>query len=185
MEHLTNKTPLVDSLKFHYANILGGGGASFTTIGLENLKSEGVRIIKNDSLKSDIIGLYKQLESMKNWNDIFAVMTEKYQIMSVGRIKVIDIYKLAEPFDLNALQNDSEYQEVIKWNISKLEISGVDYKNGFVYFKEKNMGSKQILYAVLVSTIGAFFFVFKIGLDKWFNHVDISHVFTGEVNPHV
>jgi hypothetical protein len=48
---------------------------------------------------------------------------------------------------------------------------------GFVYYKERNMGSKQILYAVLVSTIGAFFFVFKIGLDKWFNHVDISHVF--------
>lgn len=48
---------------------------------------------------------------------------------------------------------------------------------GLVYFKEKNMGSKQILLAVLVSTIGAFFFVFKIGLDKWFNHADISHVF--------
>ena len=48
---------------------------------------------------------------------------------------------------------------------------------GFIYFKEKNMGSKQILLAVLVSTIGAFFFVFKIGLDKWFNHADIAHVF--------
>ncbi len=48
---------------------------------------------------------------------------------------------------------------------------------GFVYFKEKNVGSKQILFAVLVSAIGAFFFEFKIGLDKWFNHVDISHVF--------
>lgn len=47
----------------------------------------------------------------------------------------------------------------------------------FVYKKEKNMGSKQILYGVLVSAIGAFFFVFKIGLDKWFNHIDISHVF--------
>ena len=48
---------------------------------------------------------------------------------------------------------------------------------GFVYLKVKNTGSKQILYAVLVSTIGAFFFVFKIGLDKWFNHIDVSHVF--------
>ena len=37
----------------------------------------------------------------------------------------------------------------------------------FVYFKEKNTGSNQILHAVLVSTIGAFFFVVKIGLDKW------------------
>ena len=48
---------------------------------------------------------------------------------------------------------------------------------GFIYFKEKNIGSKQILCAVLVSTIGAFTFVFKIGLDKWFNHLDVSHVF--------
>lgn len=48
---------------------------------------------------------------------------------------------------------------------------------GFVYFKEKNRGSKQILLAIFVSTIGAVFFVFKIGLDKWFNHADISHVF--------
>ena len=48
---------------------------------------------------------------------------------------------------------------------------------GFVYFREKNTGSKQILLAVLVSTIGAYFFVFKIGLNKWFNYADISHVF--------
>ena len=48
---------------------------------------------------------------------------------------------------------------------------------GFVYYKDKSLGSKQILYAVFISAIGAFFFVFKIGLDEWFNHVDISHVF--------
>ena len=48
---------------------------------------------------------------------------------------------------------------------------------GFVYYKEKNTGSKQLLQAVLVSSVGAFFFVFQIGIDKWFNHVDISHVF--------
>lgn len=48
---------------------------------------------------------------------------------------------------------------------------------GYVYLKEKSIGSKQILYAVLVSAIGATFFVFQIGISKWFNHVDISHVF--------
>jgi predicted membrane channel-forming protein YqfA (hemolysin III family) len=47
----------------------------------------------------------------------------------------------------------------------------------FVYYKEKNAGSKQILLGVLFSSIGAFFFVFKIGLDKWFNHLDMSHLF--------
>lgn len=48
---------------------------------------------------------------------------------------------------------------------------------GFIYLREKSMGSKQVLLAVLVCAIGAFFFVFEIGLHKWFNHVDISHVF--------
>lgn len=47
---------------------------------------------------------------------------------------------------------------------------------GFIYLKEKSVGSKQILLAVLVCAIGAFFFEFKIGIHKWFNHVDISHV---------
>lgn len=48
---------------------------------------------------------------------------------------------------------------------------------GFVYLKERSLGSKQVLMAVLICSIGAFFFVFKIGISKWFNHVDISHVF--------
>ncbi len=48
---------------------------------------------------------------------------------------------------------------------------------GFVYYKERSLGSKQIITAVLISAVGAAFFVFQIGISKWFNHVDISHVF--------
>jgi len=48
---------------------------------------------------------------------------------------------------------------------------------GFIYLKERSRGSGLILLAVLVCSVGAFFFVFQIGIDKWFNHVDISHVF--------
>lgn len=48
---------------------------------------------------------------------------------------------------------------------------------GFIYARERSFGSKQVLLAVLTCSIGAFFFVFEIGISKWFNHVDISHVF--------
>jgi hypothetical protein len=48
---------------------------------------------------------------------------------------------------------------------------------GFIYLKERSLGSKQILIAVFTCAIGATFFVFQIGIDKWFNHVDISHLF--------
>jgi len=48
---------------------------------------------------------------------------------------------------------------------------------GFIYLREKSRGSKLILWGVLACVFGATFFVLKIGLSKWFNHVDISHVF--------
>lgn len=47
----------------------------------------------------------------------------------------------------------------------------------FIYRKERSIGSKQMLLGVLTCVVGATFFEFQIGLDKWFNHVDISHVF--------
>lgn len=47
----------------------------------------------------------------------------------------------------------------------------------FIYRREKSLGSRQMLLAVGTCIIGASFFVFKIGIDIWFNHVDISHVF--------
>lgn len=48
--------------------------------------------------------------------------------------------------------------------------------SGFVYLRTKSRASVWLLRGVLIAAIGAFFFEFKIGLDKWFNHVDISHV---------
>lgn len=48
---------------------------------------------------------------------------------------------------------------------------------GFVYYKERSLGSRQVITAVLISAIGAAFFVFQISVSKWFNHVDISHIF--------
>ncbi len=47
----------------------------------------------------------------------------------------------------------------------------------YIYFKEKSLGSKQILFAVLLCAIGAAFFLAEFGFSIWFNHYDISHVF--------
>ena len=47
----------------------------------------------------------------------------------------------------------------------------------FIYLNERSVGSKYMLMGVEACIIGASFFQFQIGLDKWFNHVDISHVF--------
>ena len=36
---------------------------------------------------------------------------------------------------------------------------------------------KNIIFALLIAGVGSFFFSNKIGLNPWFNHIDISHVF--------
>lgn len=46
----------------------------------------------------------------------------------------------------------------------------------FVYYKTRSEGSKRFLIAVGISGVSALFFVNEIGISKWFNHYDISHI---------
>ena len=43
--------------------------------------------------------------------------------------------------------------------------------------KEKDYGSRYILFAIASSAVAVSFFSSKIGISKWFNHSDIAHVF--------
>lgn len=48
---------------------------------------------------------------------------------------------------------------------------------GYVYRKTRSKASKLALIAVGISAISAIIYMNEIGLHKWFNHFDISHVF--------
>jgi len=47
----------------------------------------------------------------------------------------------------------------------------------YTYLKTKDKGSLTILKAVAITCIGSGFFIFRISFSKWFNYIDISHVF--------
>lgn len=49
--------------------------------------------------------------------------------------------------------------------------------SAFIYYRSKNRGSKFFLWAVFLAFISATFFTAGWGLSKWFNHMDISHMF--------
>ncbi len=49
--------------------------------------------------------------------------------------------------------------------------------HAYTYYKTKDKGSLTILKAVAITCIGSGFFIFKISFGKWFNYIDISHVF--------
>lgn len=48
--------------------------------------------------------------------------------------------------------------------------------NIFVYRKTKSKGSKNYLIAVGISAISAIVYMNEWGINKWFNHFDVSHV---------
>ena len=48
--------------------------------------------------------------------------------------------------------------------------------NLWIYHKTKKEASKIFLIAVGISAISAFIFMNEIGISKWFNHYDISHI---------
>lgn len=48
--------------------------------------------------------------------------------------------------------------------------------NIYVYYKTKTSASKKLLIAVGISAISALIFMNEIGIFKWFNHFDISHI---------
>lgn len=45
----------------------------------------------------------------------------------------------------------------------------------YVYWKTRNEGSRIFFLTVIFATLAAFFYTSKIGLNKWFNHLDLAH----------
>lgn len=54
---------------------------------------------------------------------------------------------------------------------------------GFAVFNYRKRGGKgrkaarHLLYAVAFAAVGGLLFIFRIGIDEWFTHADVSHVF--------
>ena len=120
LEHLVQKTPLTDSLRFSYARLSGRGTFEPITVAYENLKSKGIDIIHNDSLRIAISELYDfkyfyvtedlrmDYEPIKNLH-----MSEIYKntksVFSDGKNQ-----RLADPVNLSEAQNNIYFQEALK-----------------------------------------------------------------------
>ena len=45
----------------------------------------------------------------------------------------------------------------------------------YLFYKTKNPASKTILIGIAVAAVAAIFFLFKIDIHKWVNHLGVSH----------
>ena len=84
--------------------------------------------------------------------------------------------------------NILELMTVMTVTIATLNFRWVEFHSGygllaivlpfhlFVYYKTKDRGSLIFIGAVLLASVAALIFMNRISIDKWFNHLDISHV---------
>jgi len=118
---LESKSALHDSLSYHFGNLHGNFMLTENTAAWENLKSVGFDLISNDILRSKIAKLYstkyKYLESLEQrvddgyqWNQMYP------QILK--NINVKKVWVSASPNDYEALQENREFKEVLKMNLS-------------------------------------------------------------------
>jgi len=117
---LQEKRPFHDSLRTHFGNILGNYQLSENTASWENLKSVGLDLISNDSLRNRISTLYttryaylenleKGIDDRISWNFFFPLILKN--------IAMDTLWVSASPQDYNTLIEDKEFQEVMKMNL--------------------------------------------------------------------
>ena len=147
LQNLQNKTPITDSLKYHYSALVGHGNFQPTTIAYENLKTKGVDIIRNESTRKVISELYSityftLVEDRRN----VVRRLQEIQVKEVqNKIKTIKPYDEAEPINFMELSNDIPFQNMLVKNIWLLNWVINRYEKGKVEIEKVQQKIRQDL----------------------------------------
>jgi hypothetical protein len=120
LETLGGSEESADSLEYFYGNLFGNFQLSENTTAWQNLKSIGVDLISDDSLRSAISYLYsnryiylenleKGLDDRYQWDNLYPLVLE--------HIDFDQIWVSGEPVDQEKMMNDRKFKQVIKMNL--------------------------------------------------------------------
>ncbi len=145
LEHLEQKTPLTDSLKLSYRKLIGRGTFEPMTVAYENLKSKGIDIIQNDSLRIAISELYDFkyfyiTQDLRSDYESIKILHESEVFKNVKTIN-IDGQAWAEPVNLTKAQNNTYFQEALKRALGFYKYMNINYNRGI---KENEVVQEQI-----------------------------------------
>ncbi|MGN7515736.1 MAG: DUF6090 family protein [Allomuricauda sp.] len=145
LTHLKHKTPITDSLKLYYGSLLGRGNFEPITVAYENLKTRGVDIIKNDSLRIAISELYdfKYYYVTEDLRRDYEIVREFHE--SQIHLNIKTTYKdgrlFGEPHNLTDVQSNFYFQEALTQAILFYRYMNRIFQNGI---KENEELQKQI-----------------------------------------
>lgn len=124
---LENNLPYNDSLDLHFSKSISWVSVKFNNNGYESLKSYGVNLITNDTIR-DIVNIYNI-----GWMETLAERQENYFYNTASPILTELFDKVAmrtemKPFDYNSLKDSKKYISVLKTSIANREDQAFWYK---------------------------------------------------------
>ncbi len=113
LTHLENKLPYHDSLDYHFSQAITWNHPTIKNTAYETLKTYGMNIIKNDSLRIKL-GLYE-----RGWLEIFNSRLHDYHYSTASPI-LAELFESVEfggemkPNDYEELQKSKKYATVLR-----------------------------------------------------------------------
>jgi len=131
LNHLEERSAMTDSLRWYYHFLKGGAQFQPILVGYENLKSKGIDIIRNDSLRMAISELYdhRYHHLVKNLRSHHRPIKEFQIAQVINNISTVG-ERSAEPNDLNALYDNLQFKESRRQTIFSLKWMNGHYDIG-------------------------------------------------------
>ncbi|WP_235297806.1 DUF6090 family protein [Portibacter marinus] len=112
--------PYSDTLKFHFANLIGATRTLPNTSAYENLKSKGIEIISNDSLRQEITKLYSftfhnLIDFEKQDDHPFQYFTFIPELSK--EIRLDEFWKSADLIDQSRIFENHDFNNALKMGI--------------------------------------------------------------------
>ena len=117
-EGLDAGAPWADSMETHYGWLLNSGIANLNLAAYENLKTIGFDLISNDSLRIAIANLYNvSYDRLLQYDRDLGIDATVNLVAPVvlPKIRITTPWLGAIPLDYDALANDFEFREIVRW----------------------------------------------------------------------
>ncbi len=120
LKHLTERTPLHDSLRVHYGSIFGNTTLTANTSAYDNLKSIGFNLIRNDSLRQMVTTLYSERYTYLRNLEFEAdgkLQFDHILPQLMAKVVVDTLWESGQPIDPEALMDDASFKGLLRMNI--------------------------------------------------------------------
>jgi hypothetical protein len=129
LEFLQSDLPWHDSLGFHFTHLLGGSVFDNNNSAYESLKSIGIDLIRNDTLRKQISMLYEaSYAKVETTQDIlFDYVNDQLYPSLRENIRTIKPREMAIPLDLAQLRKNNAFLEDLHMTIRIYNLSNYTF----------------------------------------------------------